>query len=93
MVPVTVLVPNHNAGVDALGKATNLTVISGMTGDEQADRGAVGNVDGLGPTSRIPIELPTAGTVLHASDSDVEVRCVVCCAACSAYRYAIHSSV
>ncbi len=67
----------QRALVDGLGDATNLTVIAGMTGDEQADRAAVDNIDGLGPTSLTPIQLPTAGTVLHASDSDDEVRFVV----------------
>ena len=70
----------QRALVDGLGNATSLTVIAGMTGDEQADRAAVDGIDGidgLGPTSRAPIQLPTAGTVLHASDSDDEVRCVV----------------
>jgi ATP-dependent helicase/nuclease subunit B len=62
----------------ALAAHHRVTVVAAATGSARADRGVRDAVRALGADPGGPIvELSTAGRVLHASDSDDEVRCVV----------------
>src|SRR5260370_5463522 len=59
--------------------AAGLRVGAGLTGEERADAGVVDAVRGLGAGDNdVPAVAPvTATRVVHASDPDDEVRCVV----------------
>src|SRR5581483_3138727 len=63
--------------VEALGREAELTVIAGLTGVRRADRAVRRLLGSLGAQPPEPVAIPTATTVLNASDSDDEVRCVV----------------
>lgn len=64
--------------VQALAQHQRLTVIAGITNVVRADRGVLATLTRLGLPSPDPKgDRPTAGRVLHASDSDDEVRSVV----------------
>jgi ATP-dependent helicase/nuclease subunit B len=55
-------------------------VIAGRTGDPRADAAVLRTVQRLLPDAVAPadpVSAPTAATVMHASDADDEVRCVV----------------
>ena len=59
--------------------AAGIRVVAGRTGEERADAGVVDVVRGLGAgDGDVPVVAPvTATRVVHASDPDDEVRCVV----------------
>jgi hypothetical protein len=62
----------------ALRSIVELHVIAGVTGEARADAAVLHSVRRLGGTTRPPTGTPsTAERVLHASDADDEVRCVV----------------
>jgi hypothetical protein len=62
-----------------LSRAGKVEVIAGLVGDARADSGVLRSLRRLGggPADVSPVETPTATRVLHASDADDEVRCVV----------------
>ncbi|WP_324651546.1 PD-(D/E)XK nuclease family protein [Georgenia sp. H159] len=62
----------------ALAEHAELTVVAGLTGVRRADRPVIESLDLLGlAADEDPPPPPTATRVLHASDADDEVRCVV----------------
>jgi ATP-dependent helicase/nuclease subunit B len=62
----------------ALATHTSVTVIAGLTGDARADAGVTASLHRLGVTAVPPaVDPPTATEVVHASDSDDEVRTLV----------------
>lgn len=64
--------------VQQLSETYDVTVIAGRTGALRADRQVDKSLQTLDPSFKIPPVSPiTAGRVLHASDSDDEVRAVV----------------
>lgn len=55
-----------------------LTAVVASSGSDRADEGVVRTVERLGLTTVRPVTgAPTAAAVMHASDSDDEVRCIV----------------
>ena len=69
----------ETAFAQALADRSDLQVIAGFTGNARADHGVVTTLTALAPgfqTSTSTNE-PFAARILHASDSDDEVRCVV----------------
>jgi RecB family exonuclease len=62
----------------ALATHTSVIVIAGLTGDARADAGVTASLHRLGVTAVPPaVDPPTATEVVHASDSDDEVRTLV----------------
>ncbi len=62
----------------ALATHTSVTVIAGLTGDARADAGVTASLHRLGATAApAAADPPTATEVVHASDSDDEVRTLV----------------
>jgi ATP-dependent helicase/nuclease subunit A len=65
--------------VGALAAGTEVVMVAGLTGAPRADEAICRTADALGlhGRGREAVEPPTATRVLHASDPDDEVRCVV----------------
>lgn len=61
--------------LDALADVTDVHLVVGLTGDDRADAGPLRVV--VDDPGRGRQELPTGHRVLHATDPDDEVRCVV----------------
>jgi ATP-dependent helicase/nuclease subunit B len=61
----------------ALADQAPLTVLAGLSGYDDADRAIHRTLDRLGLTGQQDLQRPLATKVLHASDADDEVRCVV----------------
>ncbi len=64
----------------AVGAAAPTVVVAGFTGDRRCDTGVRKALERMGAQAPGPAEAtpgPTATRVVHASDSDDEVRCVV----------------
>jgi RecB family exonuclease len=74
------LPPNAVRLLEALGRGRDVTVVAGVTGDGRADGGvhhAIASRTADEAASTPPIDPPIATRILHASDADDEVRCVV----------------
>jgi ATP-dependent helicase/nuclease subunit B len=70
--------PGSAAFAAALATHAGVTVIAGLTGDTRADAGVAGSLHRLGIAADPPaVDPPTADEVVHASDSDDEVRTLV----------------
>ncbi|HEX6338259.1 MAG TPA: PD-(D/E)XK nuclease family protein [Jiangellaceae bacterium] len=72
--------PNAVRLLEALGRSRDVTVIAALTGDERADAGvhhAIASRTAEHAAPRQPVDAPIATRILHASDADDEVRCVV----------------
>lgn len=67
----------ESAFARALVDHGEVTVLAGLTGVRRADTAVRRSLDRLGTSQPEAPFAPTAGWVLHASDSDEEVRCVV----------------
>lgn len=82
--PVVLYLPQdltraETAFAKAIADRTELCIVAGLTGDTAADRCVLDATAALAPGFRPSEALPAplAARVLHASDSDDEVRCVV----------------
>jgi ATP-dependent helicase/nuclease subunit B len=73
------LPPGAVALLGELAGAGDVRVLAALTGDTRADSGVVRSVQRLAPglDALGSVEAPTATRVVHASDADDEVRCVV----------------
>jgi RecB family exonuclease len=73
------LPPGAVAVLAELSTVGNVQVIAALAGDPRADSGVLRSLRRMhgGPVDVPDIETPTATRVLHASDADDEVRCVV----------------
>ncbi len=62
----------------ALGEAAHLTILVGTTDVDRADRAVLRSLDRMGcPLDRVKGKARVAREVVHASDSDDEIRCLV----------------
>ncbi|WP_412741997.1 PD-(D/E)XK nuclease family protein [Krasilnikovia sp. MM14-A1004] len=71
------LPPNAVALLSELHTRGDVQVVAGISGNAHADAAVFGIADALGGGQPPPVTVPTATRVLHASDADDEVRCVV----------------
>ncbi|HEX6325606.1 MAG TPA: PD-(D/E)XK nuclease family protein [Jiangellaceae bacterium] len=69
--------PNAVRLLEALGRSRDITVIAALTGDERADAGVHHAIASRTVEDAASTDPPIATRILHASDADDEVRCVV----------------